>query len=196
MLHKDLAKALGISGAMVSRLAKRGMPTDTVERAMRWRSRHLEPARTKAWRMGAPRDEAAAAAPVALPTPAAALRQVYYLATLAAELLPVGQFAVIEPRLRAALRALPPHCRGELMIACPDDGDAPGADACTAAAASPAIPLAVLDALTADVLAIVREESGPEERAAELSDAEAEWMAEFWFDVAAGVHVPSGRPST
>lgn len=52
MLKKDLAQALGISGAMVSKLAKRGMPTDTLERAQRWRKRHLEPGRVKGVRMG------------------------------------------------------------------------------------------------------------------------------------------------
>jgi hypothetical protein len=52
MLKKDLAVALGISGAMVSKLAKRGMPTDTLERATRWRKRHLEPGRVKGVRMG------------------------------------------------------------------------------------------------------------------------------------------------
>lgn len=47
MLQSELAKLLDISPAMVSRLAKRGMPTDTVERAQRWRKRHLEPGRVK-----------------------------------------------------------------------------------------------------------------------------------------------------
>ena len=47
MLKKELADALGISGPMVSKLAKRGMPTDSVERAQRWRKRHLEPGRLK-----------------------------------------------------------------------------------------------------------------------------------------------------
>ncbi len=48
MLQKELATALDISPAMVSKLAKRGMPTDTLERAQRWRKRHLEPGRLKA----------------------------------------------------------------------------------------------------------------------------------------------------
>lgn len=52
MLKKDLATALGISAAMVSKLAKRGMPTDTLERAERWRRRHLEPGRVKGVRYG------------------------------------------------------------------------------------------------------------------------------------------------
>lgn len=47
MLKKELASALGISPAMVSKLVARGMPADTIERAQRWRKRHLEPGRIK-----------------------------------------------------------------------------------------------------------------------------------------------------
>lgn len=52
MLMKELAAALGISAAMVSKLAKRGMPTDSFERALRWRRRNLEPGRVKGQRAG------------------------------------------------------------------------------------------------------------------------------------------------
>lgn len=52
MQQKELAQLLDISPAMVSRLAKRGMPTDTLERAERWRKRHLEPGRVKGSRFG------------------------------------------------------------------------------------------------------------------------------------------------
>lgn len=47
MQQKELAILLDISPAMVSRLAKKGMPTDDPERAKRWRKRHLEPGRVK-----------------------------------------------------------------------------------------------------------------------------------------------------
>lgn len=47
MQQKELAILLDISPAMVSRLAKKGMPTDDLERAQRWRKRHLEPGRVK-----------------------------------------------------------------------------------------------------------------------------------------------------
>ena len=52
MQQKELASLLDISPAMVSRLAKQGMPTDTLERATRWRKRHLEPGRVKGSKMG------------------------------------------------------------------------------------------------------------------------------------------------
>ncbi len=53
MQQNELAKLLEISPAMVSRLTKRGMPTDTLERAQRWRKRHLEPGRVKGSRFDA-----------------------------------------------------------------------------------------------------------------------------------------------
>lgn len=69
MNRKELAAALGISGAMVTKLAKRGMPVDDVDKAIRWRRRHLEPTRTKGIRMdaspGARRTPHVAAPPLA-----------------------------------------------------------------------------------------------------------------------------------
>jgi hypothetical protein len=64
MTGQELAKALGISGAMVSRLLRRGMPSDSVEAAERWRKKKLEWTRTKTVRGGAP-DSAPALPPAA-----------------------------------------------------------------------------------------------------------------------------------
>lgn len=64
MQRKHLATALNISTSMVCRLAKRGMPTDDLERAQRWRKRHLEPGRVKGVRFEPPARES-------LPKPAA-----------------------------------------------------------------------------------------------------------------------------
>ena len=47
MQQKELATLLGVTPAMVSRHVKRGMPVDTLERAEKWRRRHLEPGRVK-----------------------------------------------------------------------------------------------------------------------------------------------------
>jgi hypothetical protein len=69
MQQNELAALLNISPAMVSRLKKKGMPTDTAERAERWRRRHLEPGRIKGSRF----DPTQAAEPTARkPAPAAA----------------------------------------------------------------------------------------------------------------------------
>ncbi|WP_374258318.1 hypothetical protein [Aquabacterium sp.] len=69
MKQYELAEQLGITPAMVSKLAKRGMPTDSVERASRWRKRHLEPGRVKGSKYGT---EAKPEAPAARPLPGAA----------------------------------------------------------------------------------------------------------------------------
>jgi hypothetical protein len=70
MKQYELAGLLDITPAMVSKLAKRGMPTDSVERAARWRKRHLEPGRVKGSKYGT---EASPEAPAARPLPGAAV---------------------------------------------------------------------------------------------------------------------------
>lgn len=47
MNRTELARALGVTPGMVTRYAQRGMPVDTLERAQRWRRRHLELGRMK-----------------------------------------------------------------------------------------------------------------------------------------------------
>lgn len=66
MTQAELAIALGISQAAVSKLARRGMPTDSVERATRWRRRHLQTGRMKGIRADT---IAPASKPATLPEP-------------------------------------------------------------------------------------------------------------------------------
>lgn len=84
MKQKELAQALGLSTSSVSKMAKRGMPTDSLERAQRWRKRHLEPSRVKGSRFD-PKAPAAKPAPVSpatlYATPSAS--EVKYLELLA-----------------------------------------------------------------------------------------------------------------
>lgn len=100
MLKKELAEALGISAAMVSKLAKRGMPTDSVERAQRWRRRHLEPGRVKGVRYE--RTRPAAPDPVQL-------AEALGLAAL-------SDFKTHGSALRAALRAVPEDRADEVRL--------------------------------------------------------------------------------
>lgn len=72
MQQNELAKLLGISPAMVSRLKKQGMPTDSLERAQRWRKRHLEPGRIKGSRFDPNQTSKPTAPKAAMPAPAAA----------------------------------------------------------------------------------------------------------------------------
>lgn len=71
MQQKELAKLLGISPGMVSRHARKGMPTDTLDRAKKWRKRHLEPGRIKGSRYDPKHDQAAAAVATVPSAPAA-----------------------------------------------------------------------------------------------------------------------------
>ena len=46
-LRADLARDLGVDKAVITRLAKRGMPTNSLERAREWRAANLDPAKVK-----------------------------------------------------------------------------------------------------------------------------------------------------
>lgn len=128
MTQKELAELLGISGAMVTKLVKRGMPTDSLERAQRWRKRHLEPGRVKGVRYDAKQKDQPAkpsAAPGARPTtsasrPGAAPAPVASVATVerfargtgaALAGSDQGQASDMLVRLRELLRALPDGAR-------------------------------------------------------------------------------------
>ena len=183
MLRKDLAHALGISAGMVTRLAQRGMPCDTVDSARRWRERHLEPARTKFNRAPSmPRrttDDGQADIDAA-----ETLRQVTDLSAAAHALLPLGQFAAIEPALRRALRSVPTEYRGDLMVGMPGDPEAPGEPNDPN---PPFIALAVWEALLEPILTEARaEQAGLGEARRAMTAAERDEMGRFWYAVAAG----------
>jgi hypothetical protein len=50
MTQAQLARELGISGAMVSKLRVRGMPTSSLAEARAWRDQNLDPSLTKEMR--------------------------------------------------------------------------------------------------------------------------------------------------
>ena len=97
MKQKDLAKRLGLSQAMVSRLVKRGMPTSSTEAASRWRARNLAALRV---------DLRPAADSVA-----ARVEKVRQLMAAAAD-----DFEGHSEQLRAALRAVPQNARADMQI--------------------------------------------------------------------------------
>lgn len=103
MLKKELAQLLGVSESMVSRHAKQGMPTDSVERAQRWRKRHLEPGRVKGQRY----DPKAKAATTTKAAPAPDLGACISLLDHALQLGPVPHDAPVLTNTRTALRTMP-----------------------------------------------------------------------------------------
>jgi hypothetical protein len=71
MKLKDLAYALKISPSMASRLVKKGMPDHSIEAAEKWRTKNLDPVRTKRFRADGNQGGRKAAAA----QPAVAIRQ-------------------------------------------------------------------------------------------------------------------------
>ena len=172
MMQKDLAAALDISPAMVSRLVKRGMPTDSPERAQKWRRAHLPMARMKGNRI----DTAAASKPSSEAERSAAanasdddqVTRVTRLMGLAAAALAAEQLALIEPELRDAMRRVPQRRRAACLL-----------------------DSAVMDALTQEVAVAMRDnaEDASLDAAAvpeALNDSELDAMGAFWYRVAAG----------
>lgn len=72
MQQKELAALLGVSQAMVSRHIKMGMPSDSLERAQKWRRRKLAPSRIKGVRVGTAEPPKPGAPPVQDPRPPSA----------------------------------------------------------------------------------------------------------------------------
>lgn len=108
MTRAELAAALDISRAMVSKLERRGMPVDSLEAALRWRRRHLEPSRVKGTRAdtrAAPAAVAVAAADAVALRLVAALADRFHAAPDA-----------IRPALQAALADVPPRARSRVRL--------------------------------------------------------------------------------
>lgn len=173
MTKKELAALLGISGSMVTRLAKHGMPTDSLERAQRWRKRHLEPSRVKGVRHDSnyrpsPQAQPVRPAPVIDHlTPAAGLLNVAAMALSAGTCI-----AALVPALRVALAAVPAHERDGLLL-----------------------PVNVMDILVADVAAVLPPREGEPlnddgtpvyQDGDTMTDDEAAELGRFWYQVAAG----------
>ena len=177
MQQNELAKLLEISTAMVSRLAKRGMPTDTLERAQRWRKRHLEPGRVKGARFD-PKRKATPPAPTPMtPGTVEPALLVDLLADIEAAGLELDKALtegdkvwadVMIQQVRDLLRVLP-------------DG------------AWPDLPIGVWNALTAEIRALFPPkednplcEDGTPVYPESMTDDEAFESGQFWLDVAAG----------
>lgn len=176
MKLKDLATALGISPAMVSKLSKRGMPTASVEAAAKWRRRHLEHARTKGNRAGtapAPEPGGRVSNPASSPQLVDArtvlqLRQVEELGLLAHDALGRGTFDTVAPMLRQAMARVPFQARAQIGLT-----------------------LEVWDALTAAIPLDLQpsEQDAAAEAAGELSD---DFMGVFWQQIALGEYADMG----
>lgn len=159
MNRKELALQLGISGAMVTKLAKRGMPTEDAEKARRWRKRNLQTLRTKGVRIDTWTGQDAignvsTAGSVSAQLHQPAVDRVRDLSLVAFAALQGGTFEIIAPLLREALQAVP-------------------------AAARPCVqmPIEVWDALTQSI---------PGGGGGGPNDFSDEFMETFWYQIALG----------
>jgi hypothetical protein len=87
-----IGRELGITGAAVAKLAKRGMPLDSADAARRWRAAHLASHRMKA-------DPG--------PSPETLAQRANELAALATSAMGGHGFELLAHELRAAMRAVP-----------------------------------------------------------------------------------------
>lgn len=102
----DIARALGVSAAAVTKHAKSGMPTNTIEEATRWHARNVDATRSLSQKLGrAERVDSLAA------TAARALAAVARLGELAQV-----DFARHESSLRQALRQVPREARDRVTL--------------------------------------------------------------------------------
>ena len=102
--QSDIAAALQIDKALVSRYRKRGRPVHAIEAARAWKFSHVRPRIGSAW------------PPEAAP-PSAQLHAAQALADHAGELLADGgDVAALVPAIRQALAAVPEHERGDVAM--------------------------------------------------------------------------------
>jgi hypothetical protein len=175
----DIGRALGITRQAVSDLAKRGMPTHSIEAAHDWRRRHLAPARRK---RGAFDDE------MKIRQAVDRANAVMRLAAQSLELDRVAAFPAMVQPLREALSAVPPDGRDRVMLSievmnelCRPVSEL--IDHCRAQDLAEARALGVAD---------------PDAEPRQLTADEAAEMGAFWYAVAAGERVlkpgPEFRP--
>jgi len=169
--QNHLAELLGIAKSICSRHVARGMPTGSVEAAQAWREANIDPARRKGIRFDRhyqPPAQQRQPTPPPGHTPAA---QASALMAAAFALLEADQtIDALVPTLRAALRAVPPPERDSVGLLLP-----------------------VMKVLLADVLAMAPtdpnakcDDGSPVFLARDMTDSEAQFAGEFWYQVAAG----------
>lgn len=169
---REIARHLGVHPSRVSQLRREGLPVDSLEAAERWYRANVDMVRSIGNRLsrGAPVPKWAADRGAEAQHDSA-LERAGALGTAAHYALEAGAFEQIEPELRAALRAVPIADRSRLKL--PED---------------------VFDALCADVLADIKAHEKPGDFTdAAIPPEDVEWLADFWFRVAAGELVPGAR---
>ncbi len=180
---KAIAEAIGVSPGRVSQLRREGMPDSSIEAAVAWYRRRVNPARSTGQRFShrsrqASHDADGSGSPRDALGSTDALERVAELQEFARTALAIGSFEIVEASLRESLRAVRLTDRAHVQL----DSD-------------------VWRALSADVLREIeadQADGGPtrSQMAADfeaLTDEEKRQMAAFWYSVAAGEITVPGR---
>ena len=173
LLQKELATALGVSPASITKLKARGMPVHSVEAARRWRDMNLDLSRTK-WPDTTDEPKVIQSGQVQADDLRGLVAHIEGLALQAVE-----KFSEVAPYLRAAMRALPPAYRDGIRL-----------------------PLEVWDKLLADfnqAMAMFDAAEGvlPDGNDGEtMTDDDADFMGRFWYAVAIGDIRANNNPTT
>lgn len=170
MLKKELAAELGISAAMVTKLAQRGMPTDSLTAAREWRRRNLDPGKVKPGTSTRRVPDARSARPSTMDATEAVASAQWCMDTAAARLAEGGGIGVMVPALRRALSAVPESHRHLVTWS---------------------MPVAV--ELTRHAYDVLDVTEPIDQEQASMTASEAEEMGAFWYQVAAGELLSDGR---
>ncbi len=158
--QNSIGRALGLSSAMMVKMKKQGCPMDSVEAVLKWRRANIKPTMHAMLKPIPTR-------PATLPQPSGALLHALALLDIAAVVLEAGQsLDALVPTLRTALRAVPEserHSDPDMLI-----------------------QVEVWELLIRDVRALADGDDDPDAHCAYLTDEEADEMAIFWWQVAAG----------
>ncbi len=157
----QIAEALEIDAAMVTRYKARGMPVDSIESARSWKLANVRP------RISTPRRPSQPHPAVSSGAACAVAEQL--MDASSALLDAIGDITPFVPALRAALAAVPKSERASMLL------HVKVMDVLTSH---------VMDRINREQLGIG--DPGGSAYGAEMSDEEAAWMGAFWYSVAAG----------
>ena len=118
---KAIAEAIGVTPGRVSQLRREGMPDSSIEAAVAWYRRRVNPARSTGQKFSrrsrqASHDADGGCTVPDAPRSSAELARVFELAPLAVLALRAGTFGGLEAELRAALSAVPLHERALVSL--------------------------------------------------------------------------------
>lgn len=162
----SIGRALGLSASSMTKLKGMGMPVDSVQSAHAWRESNIAPTvHTSALRRTVSQH------PINSKPSGSFVNAQSFMSMAAADLVDGKSIEAMIPYLRSALAAVPDAERDALLVS----------------------PL-VMDLLTSGIAdCLTTDSAGLGDANKPMSDDQAQYMGRFWYQVATGEIVPSGR---